>query len=280
MIVTGSSVPIRGGSNGNPSTPAKISSNKDCGGASPQLCRIPSRNAASPQHTSDGVQSFIIATNSAGACREYSGTTISPSAMSARSIATQRMLLAASNPHRSPFLSPFEAINVLALPVSSSNSLPVTPLISPSRISARIRVSAASRSCENISSTNGMKLFKIWIATLPLRGPPNSSCRQPLTLVALCPSAANNPPNSTLRGVSETPDTFSALPLRNTHPCGPSSSNSSSRFAQSRSQSPPPHNSAFPEPPAASPQARDRPPSSADPDAPAPALNSGCAHPS
>ena len=160
MIVTGSSLPTCGRSNCTPSAPAKISSNKCCGGASGQFGAIAS-NAASPQHTSDGVESFIIATNSAGACREYSGTTISPSAMSAKSMATQRILFAASKPHRSPFFSLFEAINVLALRMCSSNSLPVTPVTSPSRISARICVSAAACSCEKISPINGMGVFKI-----------------------------------------------------------------------------------------------------------------------
>src|SRR5580704_8391459 len=68
MMVTGLSIPTCGRSNCAPSTPAKTSSNKTCGGASGQFCTIPSRNAASPQHTSAGEQSFIIATNSAGAC--------------------------------------------------------------------------------------------------------------------------------------------------------------------------------------------------------------------
>src|ERR1017187_2048615 len=164
MIVTGLSFPTCGRSNCTPSTPAKISSNNNCGGASFQFCEIPSRNAASPQHTRDGEQSFIIVTNSPGACREYRGTTISPSAMSARSMATQRMLFAASNPHRSPFCRPLEAINVLALRTNSSNSPPVTLVTCPSRISARIRVSAAVRSSEKISPTNGMSVLTIWIA--------------------------------------------------------------------------------------------------------------------
>src|SRR6266851_2844188 len=181
MIVTGLSCPICGRSSCTPSTPTKISSNKNCGGASAHAPAIPSRNAASPQHTSDGVQSFIIATNSAGACREYSGTTISPSAMSARSIATHRILFAASNPHRSPFCSSREAINVRALRTSSSNSFPVTPVLCPSQISARIRVSAASRSCENISPIKGTPEFTICFAKLPyaslraLRAPPFAS---------------------------------------------------------------------------------------------------------
>ena len=51
--------------------------------------------------------------------------------MSAKSIATQRMLFAASNAQRSPFGSPLEAINVRALRTSPSSSPPVTPVIFP-----------------------------------------------------------------------------------------------------------------------------------------------------
>jgi hypothetical protein len=156
MMVTGLSLPTCGRSNCMPSTPAKISSNRNCGGAWCHACMIPSRSAASPQQTSAGVLSFIIETSSAGAWREYRGTTIRPSAIKARSIATQRMLFAASSPQRSPLLNPFEAIKVLALRISSNNSPPVTPVIWPSRISAMMRVPAASRSCENISPMNGM----------------------------------------------------------------------------------------------------------------------------
>ena len=74
----------------------------------------PVAQAASPQQISAAVLSFIIATSSAGACLKYSGTTMSPSAMAARSIAIQRMLLAASSPNRSPLLSLFETRKVRA----------------------------------------------------------------------------------------------------------------------------------------------------------------------
>src|SRR3954471_16689872 len=74
---------------------SKTFSNNACGGASGQISRRESRNAASPQQTSDGEQSLIIVTSSDGAWREYSGTTTSPSAMMARFIAIQSMPLAA-----------------------------------------------------------------------------------------------------------------------------------------------------------------------------------------
>src|SRR5271155_1114520 len=105
------------------------------------------------------------------------------------------------------------------------------------------------------------------------------SCKPPPTPAVPAPSAASNPPSSTRPGVFQTPDTFSALPPQNKPPCAPLPSDSSPPFGQSRSRSLRPHNSACPKPPAASLPAPDRPPSSADPDVPAPALNSGCAHP-
>src|ERR1700722_11400948 len=71
----------------------KISSNREIGGASGQFCSTESRNDASEQQILAGVQSFIMATSSTGDCRAYSGTTMTPSAMSARSTAAQRTLL-------------------------------------------------------------------------------------------------------------------------------------------------------------------------------------------
>src|SRR5271155_4921850 len=80
----------------------KISSNREMGGASGQFCSTASRNDASEQQIVAGVQSFIMATSSTGDWRAYSGTTILPSVMSARSRAAQRILLGASSTQRSP----------------------------------------------------------------------------------------------------------------------------------------------------------------------------------
>src|SRR5580698_9185452 len=109
---------------------------------------------------------------------------------------------------------------------------------------------------------------------------PDSSYKPPPAPPVLDSSAVNNPPNSTLPGAFQTLDTFSALPLQNKRPCAPSPSNSSPLSAQCHSQSPHLHNSASPEPQAASLPARDHPPSSTNPDARAPASDSGCVHPS
>src|ERR1700683_1301608 len=106
------------------------------------------------------------------------------------------------------------------------------------------------------------------------------SHKPPPTPAAPCPSAANNPPNSTLRGASQTPDTFSALPPQNTRPFAPSPSNSSPPFSQFPQQSLRLRNSTSPTRPAACPQVQDHPPSSANPDVPALALSFECAHPS
>src|ERR1039458_6829627 len=82
---------------------------------------------------------------------------------------------------------------------------------------------------------------KSFFSTAYLRQP--VSCKPSTTPAASCSSAASNPPNSTHPGASRTPDIFSAVPLQSTHPCAPSPSNSSPRFAQCRSQSPRPRNS-------------------------------------
>src|SRR5258708_1498620 len=76
-----------------------------CGGASVHSCTIESASVASPQQISDGEQSLIIATNSLAACRAYSGTTVNPSAIIAKSIATHCTELCAKSAHRSPFLN-------------------------------------------------------------------------------------------------------------------------------------------------------------------------------
>jgi len=120
---------------------------------------MPSLSAASAQHSNDGAQSFIIATSSAGAWRAYSGTTISPSAIIAKSSATHRILFGASNPQRSPRFRSLEARKVLAFRTNSSNSVPLTPPTVPSRLSASTRTSPAARNCENISSTKAMAIL-------------------------------------------------------------------------------------------------------------------------
>src|SRR5580693_288073 len=79
--------------------------------------------------------------------------------MAARSIAIQRILLAASNPQRSPFLRPFEARKVRALRISSRSSDPVTPVTFPSRISCRTTVFEAALSCAKMSPTKGMGIW-------------------------------------------------------------------------------------------------------------------------
>src|SRR5580700_3607922 len=143
-----------------------------------------------------------------------------------------------------------------------------------------MRVSPAARSCEKISSTNGMIVFKIWIVRLCFEELWIFSCEPPTDRATLGSSAANNPPNSIRHDASQTPDIFAAPPLRGTHPCVPSPSNSSPRFAQCHSQWIRPQNSTFPGPPKVSLQVQDHPPSSANPGGRAPASSYGYAHPS
>src|SRR5260370_270634 len=88
----------RGGSTGW----CRASSKSTQRGASGQACATPSPSAASFTKISRGWQSFIIAASSAGACREYKGTTITPSAMSARWKTAQRIELGASRAQRTP----------------------------------------------------------------------------------------------------------------------------------------------------------------------------------
>src|SRR5690242_11620769 len=61
-----------------------------------QDCIAVAPKAGSLTSSKRGWESLIMAANSAGDWREYSGTTISPSAMSARSKAAQRMEFGAS----------------------------------------------------------------------------------------------------------------------------------------------------------------------------------------
>src|ERR1039458_79410 len=133
----------------------------------------------------------------------------------------------------------------------------------------------SSDSLRDLRDLRVCSAVKSFFSTAYLRQP--VSCKPSTTPAASCSSAASNPPNSTHPGASRTPDIFSAVPLQSTHPCAPSPSNSSPRFAQCRSQSPRPRNSTFPAPPKACPQVPDRPPSSADPDVRAPASSCECA---
>src|SRR3989442_14327453 len=54
--------------------------------------------------------------------------------------------------------------------------------------------------------------------------------------VAPRPTAVNNLPNSTPRAALENPDSAAALPLQNTHPCGPSLLNFAQPSCQSQRQ--------------------------------------------
>ncbi len=86
------------------------------------------RTTTSSAHTiAEGVASFIIAASSAGDCRAYSGTTISPSDISARSNATQRMLFGAIKRDPIALLQTHAMeINFRAWNINASNSPPVT----------------------------------------------------------------------------------------------------------------------------------------------------------
>src|SRR2546428_9334184 len=83
----------------------KIWSNVTIGGASAQFGATASRKESSPQQMSDGEQSFITPTSSPADGRAYSGTTVTPSARMAISIATQRILLCAMSAQRSPLFT-------------------------------------------------------------------------------------------------------------------------------------------------------------------------------
>ncbi len=105
IVATSSSLTASAGFSTASRAGVKTFSKQKCGGASGHASTIASASDFSPQAITDGQQSFIIATSSAGACRAYSGTTVKPSAMMAKSIATHCIELCASSAHRSPFFS-------------------------------------------------------------------------------------------------------------------------------------------------------------------------------
>ena len=96
---------------------------------------FPRRVARSEQQIRAGAESFIIATSSAGACRAYSGTTMIPSAIIARSSATQRMLLAQAARSGRLFSGRDRTRKFRACCTSARNSPPVAEATLPSRIS-------------------------------------------------------------------------------------------------------------------------------------------------
>src|ERR1035438_2429233 len=87
IVTTSSSATSSAGSSAGSRPAGKTFSKQKLGGASGQASAMASANDFSPQAITAGQQSFIIATSSAGACRAYSGTTVNPSAMMAKSIA-------------------------------------------------------------------------------------------------------------------------------------------------------------------------------------------------
>src|ERR1700683_4442182 len=105
------------------------------GGAAGHCFVISAESFALEQQILAGSESFNMATSSSGAWREYKGTTTIPSAIIARSSATQRMLLEPSRAQRSPFLKPRAFKKSLASCTKPSNSSPDTDLTLPSRIS-------------------------------------------------------------------------------------------------------------------------------------------------
>ena len=163
----------------------KTSSKRCCGGASGHFSRIASRSAASPQHTIAGEQSFIMATSSAGACRAYSGTTIRPSAIIARSIAAQRRLLCANRAQRSPRFSPCLAIKARAALTNSRRSPPVT---------------AAFWSSRSSCSTGAARCFSSWSKIFSMKFTESNSRGSDAHAQAHHPYASTSPLKFALSG--------------------------------------------------------------------------------
>src|SRR5580698_3116 len=151
MVTTLSSLTANAGLSTGSRAAMNTFSKQKWGGASGHASTIPSASDLSPQAITDGQQSFIIATSSAGACRAYSGTTVNPSAMMARSIATHCIELCASSPHRSPFFNRNRRRYARATSTWVSNWRAVSGITCPSRIS-----------CNTTASPLRSRLAKIW----------------------------------------------------------------------------------------------------------------------
>src|SRR5579862_5944263 len=154
MIVSGSESAWINGFVDALASPVKIPSSSEIFGAAGQNFTISAASRASEQQIRTGVESFNIAASSTGACRAYSGTTMIPSAIIARSSAAQRILFGASRAHRSPFLNPRPTKNLRACSIKASSSPPVTDTIFPSRTSPSTGAPAARSSRSKMFSRN------------------------------------------------------------------------------------------------------------------------------
>ena len=152
MIVTGSASSWCCGGTGVTASAAKTLSSRVMCGAVGHPCLISAASAALEQQIRAGAESFIMLTSSAGACRGYNETTTMPSAIMARSAATQRMLFEASRAQRSPFFIPRATKKLRACCTMARNSPPVTECTASPRTSRSTGAFAACRSLSKMVS--------------------------------------------------------------------------------------------------------------------------------
>ena len=212
---------------------AKISSKQNIAAGPPaSACRMPSRNAASPQQISAGEQSFIMATSSAGGLARIERNHDQPSAMSARSSATQSNAVVRQQGAAIAFFQTLDDKERAGLRDQFQQFwLPVTPWpvldrgVRCSNGDVCGGIAAAQRFGARKVIRSRRQVMRDGYAVAPPPIWPQAS-----TLLI----GGSNLPNSIRLCGWEIRDSAAALLLRNTRPCAPSLLDSSPRSGRFR----------------------------------------------